>query len=582
MRRLDPRLAAELKTQKRPIAWGLACVLVTSLLTTATIPLVKGAVDLIEAASRGDSRAVGRIGIFSLLILGVYLVKYWFTRGQAYYLSKAANRLAANLRIRMFGKIQRLPISYFSERRAGAIQSVLTNDVTVYQGAVMIIRDSIDGPVRATTAFAWILYSQWQLALVTFLFFPPLAWVIQRNSRKMKAAQSKVQADLAVLNAHTLEALQGNRVIKAFAAEERMEQGYEDLVNRTFGSQMAATKVQAALRPMVEVIGAGAIAAVLYLSAHLAFRSDLRVADLAALLVALDIINQGARQLGYVNNTYAQVQAASERIYAEVLDVPEEHVEALGHRRLERVIGDIEFRGVSFSYPDGTEALRSVSFKLDAGQSLALVGPSGAGKSTIADLLLRFYDPAEGEILLDGTNIRELSVAWLRSQIGVVPQHTFLFAGSIAENVRLGNARARDEEVEEAARAAHVDAFVDDYATRYETEIGEQGSGLSGGQRQRVAIARALVRKPKILLLDEATSALDPTSEQAVTEALENVMRDRTTLFIAHRLTTAARADRILVLSRGEVVESGPHRELLDANGVYAGLFKAFSGGVLD
>lgn len=526
--------------------------------------------------------AIRRLGFMSLLIVAVYGLKYWFTRGQTYYLSKAANRLAANLRERLFAKLQRLPVSYFGAKRSGATQSVLTNDVGVYQTAVTIVRDSIDGPIKALSAFGFIVYTQWQLALLTVLFFPVMAFAIQRNARKMKAAQRKVQQDLANLNAITMESLQGVRVVKAFAAEDRVNASYDGMVEKTFGSQMRAVRTQSALRPMVELIGACALAAVLYVSGLLAFHGDLVVADLVALVYALDVINQGFRNLASVNNTYAQVQAASERIYGEILDVPDEHVDTRGTRTIPEPRGEIAFENVSFVYPDGTPAVKNVSFTIPPGTSLALVGPSGAGKSTIADLLLRFYDPTEGRITFDGVDLRELDVAWLRSQIGVVPQTTFLFAGTIADNIRLGRPDATDAEIEEAARAAHADVFVDRLPERFATEIGEQGAGLSGGERQRLAIARALVRRPTVLLLDEATSNLDPESEQAVTAALDDIMRTRTTLFIAHRLTTAARADRILMLRRGEVLELGSHRELLEANGPYAAMYRAFSSGVLD
>lgn len=526
--------------------------------------------------------AVRTLGLMGILVVFLYFLKYWFTRGQTYYLSKAAARLASNLRVKLFKKLQRLPITYFNEKRSGSIQSVLTNDVGVYQTAVTIIRDSIDGPLKALTALGYILITQWQLAALTLLFLPAMAIAINRNARKMKQAQSKVQADLATLNAMTLESLQGTRVVKAFAAEERVEKDYAELVEKTFRSQMAATRRQAALRPLVELIGAVALALVLYLCGWLALQKKLQVADLIALIYALDVINQGFRNLASVQNTYAQVQAASERIYNEVLEVPDEHFESRGSRALESPKAEVEFRNVSFTYPDGTVALNNVSFTIQAGKSLALVGSSGAGKSTIADLLLRFYDPTEGSIYYDGVDIRDLDVTWWRGQIGVVPQQTFLFAGSIADNLKLGSPDASQTEIEEAAKAAHADVFIERLPERYEAQIGEQGVGLSGGEKQRVAIARALVRKPNVLLLDEATSNLDSVSEKVVQEALEEVMHTRTTLFIAHRLTTAARADKILVLRRGEVVEMGSHKELLDQNGVYAAMYGAFSSGVLE
>jgi ABC-type multidrug transport system fused ATPase/permease subunit len=249
---------------------------------------------------------------------------------------------------------------------------------------------------------------------------------------------------------------------------------------------------------------------------------------------------------------------------------------------LDRVEGRIEFRDVSFTYPDGTQALTKVSFVIEPGQSLALVGPSGSGKSTIADLLLRFYEPTSGQILLDGVDLCELRRNWLRGLMGVVPQNTFLFAGTIADNIRMGNPHATSAEIADAAHAAHVDVFVDEMPARYDSSVGESGVGLSGGERQRVAIARAIVRKPQILLLDEATSALDAVSEKHVQQALEEIMPGRTTLMIAHRLTTAARANRILMLRGGQVIEFGSHRELMDRDGAYAAMYRAFNSGLIE
>jgi subfamily B ATP-binding cassette protein MsbA len=578
-RRFDPRLAAELRAQRRSIAKGVVCAAVTGALTALFIPLLREAVAALENAQGLD---LWRIGQICLAVVGLFALKYAFTRGQVYYLSRAAARMSSDVRKRLYAKLLRLPVSYFSKRRAGAIQSILTNDVGVYQAAVTIVRDSIDGPIKAIGAFATVVYYQPILAGIVLLFMPVFVVVIQQNAKKMKRAQREVQEALSDLNAATQESLQGTRVVKAFGAEARMEGIYGALVERSFLKQMAATRRTAALRPLVELIGAVAIALVLFIAGLLASRGMLRVADIAAVIFALDVVNQGVRNLASVNNTYAQVQAAAERIYGEILDVPEEHVDSLGSRQLPSPQGTIEFRGVSFVYPDGTEALRDVSFTIPPGSSLALVGPSGAGKSTIADLLLRFYDPTQGRILFDGVDIRELDKDWLRGQIGVVPQQVFLFAGSVRDNIELGRPGASDEDVEGAARAAHADAFVERMPARYDAQLGEGGQGLSGGERQRVAIARALVRQPSVLLLDEATSALDATSEKVVTEALQEIMRTRTTLFIAHRLTTAARADNIVVLSRGEVVEQGSHAELMAANGAYAGLFRAFSGGVLE
>lgn len=657
-RRFDPRLARDLRQQRRPIVKGLICVVISALLSTSVMWFIKWSLQAINDAAhigeqvvvskdelpeiakrlgktpaevarifakvdneredrltpaemvrvsneldvtperlntvmdaarvrfKHDARTPGDalhfLGLISISVVGLYALKYWFTRGQTYYLSYASNRLANNLRMRMFSKLQRMPVSYFHQKRAGAIQSVLTNDVNVYQNAVMVIRDSIDAPIRAIGSFVYVFLLQWQLGLVTVFFLPILLVVIQRNARKMKKAQTQVQVDLSHLNAMAQESLLGARIVKAFNAEDRVLANYGQLIDQSFKSQMTAVRRLATLRPLVELIGAAALASVLYICGWLANLGSLQVADIAALVYALDLINQGFRSLGNVNNTYSQVQAASERIHSEILDVPDEHIDQPGTATVEHPHGRIAFEGVTFKYPDGTPALCNVNFVIEPGTSLALVGPSGAGKSTIADLVLRFYDPSEGRITFDNVDLRELKLEWLRSQIGVVPQQTFLFAGSIADNIRMGAPGATQEEVAEAGAMAHAEEFVCRFDHRYDSKIGELGAGLSGGERQRIAIARALVRKPTMLLLDEATSALDATSEKAVTAALEEVMQTRTTIFIAHRLTTAARADKILYLRRGEVVEYGSHKELMEQNGEYAALFRIFSSGLLE
>lgn len=527
-------------------------------------------------------KALQDLGWISLFVVLIYACKYWFTRGSVYYMGKASTLLANELRVRIFERLQQLPIAYFNKKRAGAVQSVLTNDTNVYTNAVNVVRDSIDGPMKVVVGMIAVVNIQPTLALVAFLTVPLIAIVVQINSRRMKKASAVVQSDLAELQAFTQEAVQGTRVIKAFGAENRILGAYRALTDQFFRSNLRMIKQTASLKPLIEFIGAGALALMIYLCGWLAFRNQLDIAKVTALVYALDVINQGWRSMGYVRNTLAQVEAASDRIYNEVLDVPVEVEDSAAARVPDHLAGEIEFRNVSFVYPDGTPALTDVSFTIPKGSSLALVGPSGAGKSTIADLLLRFYDPTSGMILVDGVDLRELKAGWFRNQVGVVPQQTFLFAGSIAENIRMGAPDASGEEIAQAAEAAYATPFIDRQPEKFEALIGEHGVGLSGGERQRLAIARAVVRKPAVLLLDEATSNLDAESEKAVTEALEHLMQDRTTLLIAHRLTTAARADRILVLRRGEVLEVGSHRELMDRDGAYAAMYRAFGSGLLD
>ncbi len=573
-RRMDERVMSEIRRQKRLILAGLACSVGAASLMSVTAALIRQIEPLFKSQDAQGLR------LLALAVVVVFGVRYFLTRGQLYYMGKAAARLAGDLRVRLFEKIQRLPVSYFNEKKAGSIQSTLTNDVNVFQIAVTSVRDAIDGPFKIIMGVVLIFYWQWQLALVGILVFPIMAKLIQRNATKMKFAQVDVQESLGTLTAMMHEQLSGTRIVKAFGAETAVTAQFSHLVDDWFKKQTLAVKRMSKLRPMVEFLGATAIALTVVVCSFLLAGGQIEIGNLLAFIFSLDIINQGFRNVGQLNQTLAQVQAATDRIYDEVLSAPETIDDASGAIELSDTKGRVEFQNVGFTYPDGTRALQDVSFVIEPGTSLALVGPSGAGKSTIADLLLRFYDPTEGRILYDGTDVRELKVHWYRSQIGVVPQQTFLFAGTIADNLRLGKQDASNEQIQAAARAAHADVFIEQTPDRYETRMGERGVRLSGGEGQRLAIARALVRSPKVLLLDEATSNLDAHSEKVVTDALTEIMRSRSTLFIAHRLTTAARATKIVVLRKGEVLETGSHQELMDKGGAYAGMYAAFTSGV--
>ena len=440
--RFDPRIASELRAQRGPIALGLAFTVITAGLYASTIWLTKVATDTVALLSTqpvGDEReaALATLLRVSVGVVGVFALRYLFVRESVVALGIAANRLTAALRKRVMGKLLRLPVSYFSDRRSGAIQSVITNDVGVYQSAIGILKDSVEAPVKAVGALVAILLIQWKLAIVAVLLLPVMSVVISRNSRRMRGAQRSAQDELAGLSGTSQEILQGVRVVKAFGAESAVDAQFDGLVGRTFESQMRAVGITAALRPLVELIGAVALALFFYIGGRLALGGDLKVGSIVALAFAMDTINQGFRAWSSASNTYSAVQGAADRIYGEILDAPEAH-EGGGGKTLDHVAGRIEFRDVGFTYPDGTVALDGVSFVLEPGTSLALVGPSGAGKSTIADLLLRFYDPTCGQILLDGHPLTTLDPLWLRGLIGVVPQQTFLFAGGIEENVRLG------------------------------------------------------------------------------------------------------------------------------------------------
>jgi subfamily B ATP-binding cassette protein MsbA len=578
---LDPRIKSELESQRVLITIGLVCSSLAALLTVGTAELTKRILEVIELLAREKNPAdTSKLWSVCFGIVLLFGARYFLVRGQTFYLAEAVARLTGNLRLKIMRKLVRLPVTYFNEKKSGAIQSVLGNDVNVFQSAVQILKDSIEAPAKAIGMLIYLIVLQWQMALMTFLLIPVLGIIVHQNQKRMRRAQDEVQAALASITSTSQETLQGIRVVKAFGAEAQVDAEYLRLNEEGIATQLKTATLLAKLRPLVEFLGALGLVISFGIGGWLALHGDMNVPKLATMAFALDAINQGFKGISGLSSTYASVQAAADRIYSEVLDVPEPP-ENSGSKVLDQVTGHIEFRDVSFVYPDGTPALKNVSFAIEPGQSLALVGPSGAGKSTIADLLLRFYEPTSGMILLDGVDIKEIDSKWMRTQIGVVPQQTFLFAGSIDDNLRLGSPEATDIDIVQALENAHALDFTNEFRERNVPVLGERGVKLSGGQMQRIAIARALVRDPKILLLDEATSALDAASESAVTEALQEVMTRRTTLFIAHRLTTAARADMIVFLNKGEIVEVGTHKDLIAIDGAYAAQFRLFTSGVL-
>jgi subfamily B ATP-binding cassette protein MsbA len=578
---LDPRIKSELESQRVLITIGLVCSSLAALLTVGTAELTKRILEVIELLAREKNPAdTSKLWSVCFGIVLLFGARYFLVRGQTFYLAEAVARLTGNLRLKIMRKLVRLPVTYFNEKKSGAIQSVLGNDVNVFQSAVQILKDSIEAPAKAIGMLIYLIVLQWQMALMTFLLIPVLGIIVHQNQKRMRRAQDEVQAALASITSTSQETLQGIRVVKAFGAETQVDAEYLRLNEEGIATQLKTATLLAKLRPLVEFLGALGLVISFGIGGWLALHGDMNVPKLATMAFALDAINQGFKGISGLSSTYASVQAAADRIYSEVLDVPEPP-ENSGSKVLDQVTGHIEFRDVSFVYPDGTPALKNVSFAIEPGQSLALVGPSGAGKSTIADLLLRFYEPTSGMILLDGVDIKEIDSKWMRTQIGVVPQQTFLFAGSIDDNLRLGSPEATGSDIVQALENAHALDFTNEFRERNVPVLGERGVKLSGGQMQRIAIARALVRDPKILLLDEATSALDAASESAVTEALQEVMTRRTTLFIAHRLTTAARADMIVFLNKGEIVEVGTHKELIAKDSAYAAQFRLFTSGVL-
>ncbi|MEN3001042.1 MAG: ABC transporter ATP-binding protein [Armatimonadota bacterium] len=555
--------------QWKPLLVALICAVGVTAITGFTAYLLERVIQSMEF------KDPAQLNTISLIVVGVFALKWFFSYGHVYYLALAAQRMMAHLREDVFAHMQRLPLSFFQSRQVGALQSILTNDVPVLQGGVVLVRDVLDAPLRIVAFLIYIFYLNWRLALLACLALPAIALLIQRLGRQIHRITHQTQGALADITALVQETLSGVRIVKAFAMEDREIERFALRNRQVLRHSLKGERRRARLRPTVEFIGAVSIALVLWFGGHQVASGHMSTGQLMSFLFLLHQIAQAANGVGSIVLTRKQIRAAAERIFREVLDVEPEVYDAPDAIPLPRLQGRIEFENVSFRYPTGEQALRNLSFTIEPGEVVALVGHSGAGKSTLVDLLLRFYTPQQGVIRIDGYDLSRVQLESLRQQIGVVPQQTVLFVGTIAENIAYGKPNASMEEIEAAARAAHAHEFIERLPEGYHTLLGDKGVRLSGGESQRIAIARALLRDPRILILDEATAALDPVSERMIQRVIEEGRGKRTTLIIAHRWTTVQCADRILVLHRGELKEQGTHQELLARNGYYARLYHA-------
>ena len=558
------RLLALARPELRWLAIGTLALLAASALSLS-YPLIIG--HLVDGIVEGEGRAgLDRWALFLVLVFAGMGVA---TTIRAYLFTVAGERVVARLRKDLYGALIHQEIGFFDGQRTGELTNRLASDTTVIQKAVTVnISMALRFLVQVLGAVAILFWISWQLTLVMLAVVPIVAAGAGIYGRFIRRLSREVQDALAESTAVAEETLAGVRTVRAFAREALEQQRYGDAVERSFQLARRRAWLGASFQGLVSFAGYGSIAAVLWYGGLLLSEGRMSFGELTSFLLYTFTVAFAIGALSGLWEDFAKALGASERVF-ELMD-RRSRVSG-GSERPAQVEGQVRFRQVAFAYPTRPDqpVLAGADIALDPGEAVAVVGPSGAGKSTVAALLSRFYDPQGGAILLDERPLTSLDPDWLREQVGVVSQEPILFATTIAENIRYGLPGASDLEVRAAAQTANAHDFVSQFSEGYRTLVGERGVRLSGGQKQRVAIARAVLKDPRVLILDEATSALDAESEHLVKEALERLMQDRTTLIIAHRLSTVRNADRVVVLDEGRVVQVGSHDTLMSEGGLY-------------
>ena len=557
----------------RPYAGRAILAMIALLLSTAATiggPLVaKQAID--EGIVPGDESSLQMWVVVFLVVAGV---GWAASAAQSYLTSWVGERILTDLRVDLFEHVQRLDLGFFERTRAGVVISRLTNDVEALETLVT------DGPttllqntITLIGSALVLLYLDWQLALATLTVFPGMAIATALFRRYSSRAYRRTRERLAEVTASLQEDISGVRVVQAFRRERANERRFHEVNGAYREANVQTVNVSAVYFPVVDLLSATAMAVVLGYGGVLVIDGQITTGDLFVFIGLLSYFFEPVQQLSQFYQTFLAGTAALDKIF-DVLDTDPRLTDRPDAKELPQITGRVEFDGVRFAYREGgAEVLHGISFAVQPGQTVALVGHTGAGKSTIVKLLARFYDPTGGRVLVDGHDLRDVTMTSLHRQLGMVPQEGFLFARSVAENIAFGRPDASREEVEAAARAVGAHEFIEALPEGYDTSIAERGARLSIGQRQLVAFARALLANPRLLILDEATSSVDIPTEARIEHALETLLADRTAFVVAHRLSTIRRADVIVVLEHGEIIESGTHEQLIAARGRYFALY---------
>lgn len=565
--KLKPRyrsLIEYIKENRFRLYMAVGCMLITSATTAALAYLIKPAIDQIFI-----TKDVKMLRLIPVAVIVVSVFRGIGMYGQVFFMSRVAEGVIKKFRDNLYAKISQLPLSFFHSERTGVLMSRITNDVNLIK---IVVSSAVTSMVQDICTLVLLVgltfYQIWELALVAFVVLPLAFYPVVAIGRKVRRVSTRSQETIADMNAFLHETFSGNKIVKAFGMEPYEESRFYEKSEALFKIEMKNIMVKALSSPIMELLAGVGIAAIIWVGGYRVITGVYTTGTFLSFLAAVMMMYKPVKQLSNLNAMLQQGLAAVDRVY-DILETESDIVERKDPLFIEKGSHSVAFKDVSFAYDGGQPVLKDINLEVAPGEVIALVGMSGGGKTTLVNLIPRFYDVSSGSIMIDGIDIRDLSISSLREQIAIVTQEPILFNDTVRNNIAYGNLDASEEDIINAAKAAYAYDFIIDFPKQFDTGIGELGSRLSGGQKQRLCIARALLKDAPILILDEATSSLDSEAEAIVQKALINLMKGRTTFIVAHRLSTVQHADRVVVISGGRITELGTHHELFELKGDY-------------